>query len=215
MPVNEVNITINAEHMPHFNMIAAAYRIAPERSEGKTGIFTLDPQKYDQYDALIAGLNVAIDRIPEVLDPNTFVYNINIHNNYGDNLWNTLNDLKPETYTVLYQKLHQNPNIVIRTHLTRQQNNPLHNQTYCAAINGLTGVELPVSLEYSHPHTWFTLQKVFTEAYNPPTALGRPTMDTLKQNTLLMDQIQENTPEAYHVIQHALNKVAQEEPVNV
>ena len=204
MPVNEVNITVDTRIMPDFKLVAAAYRTALERNNGQVGIFTLDCQKYDEYDALAAALGQAIDVIPQLLGHQIQTYNIAVHTEYGPNLWHTLIAKKPQAYELLFRKITSNPNSTIREYLTRTGNNPLRNHTYIAAIQGLTGVNVPSDLEQMHPNTWFLLQKVFTESYSANKAVGTPTIDNLCNNTMEIDRIKQETPEVWSALEAAI-----------
>ena len=218
MPASEVNITFDTRLFGDYGLVAGAYRIALERHQGLVGVFNLDCSTYDEYDAAAVAIGNALERLHQVLaSENVFSYNLTIHSEYGHGLWNTLIEKRPQAYEVLYQKLQANPNVTVRTGITRPGNSPLRNNTYVAAIKGLTDITLDAALADTHPHQWFTMQKVNTECYGPLTAMGTPATDALRENAMEVERIKEETPEIWHVINYAIqhhDKRAGKAPVN-
>ena len=205
MPVSEVNITVDTRDFVDYNIVAGAYRVALERHQGRIGIFNLERTKYDEYDAAAAAIAYALEAIHESLAvENVFNYNITIHSEYGHGLWATLMEKKVQAYEHLYRKMNANPNVTVRTGLTRPGNNPLRNHTYIAAIKGLTDVELPATFADTNPHQWFTLQKVFSECYGPITSIGTPATDNLVNNTMEFDRMKEETPNVHYALSRAV-----------
>ena len=205
MPVSEVNITVDTRDFIDYNLVAGAYRVALERNQGQIGIFNLDRNMYDEYDATAAAIGFALEAVHEPLaNENIFNYNITIHSEYGHGLWPTLMEKKVQAYEHLYRKMNVNSNVTVRTGLTRPGNNPLRNHTYIAAIKGLTDVELPATLVDSNPHQWFTLQKVFAECYGPITSIGTPATDNLRNNMMEFDRIKQETPDVHYALNQAI-----------
>ena len=205
MPASEVNITFDTQLYGDYGLVAGAYRIALERHQGHIGIFSLDCTKYDEYDAAAVAVARALEHVhQEAASENVFSYNLTIHSEYGHGLWNTLIEKRPQAYEVLYKKLQANPNVTVRTGITRPGNSPLRNNTYVAAIQGLTSINLNAMLADTHPHQWFTMQKVNTECYGPLTSVGTPATDALRENTMEIERIKEETPEIWHVIDSAI-----------
>lgn len=206
MPTSEINITIDTRNFVDYNMIAGAYRVALERHQGLIGIFHLNSSQYDEYDAAAASIGLALEELYKSLaDNNVVSYNITFHSEYGQGLWTTLLDKKPDAYEKLFRKLTTNPNVIVRLGLTQPGNNPLRNHTYIAAIEALTDIKLPATLAESHPHQWFTMQRVFTECYGPLTNLGTPATENLKNNLLEFERIRSETPDVYNVLNRAIS----------
>lgn len=206
MPVSEVNITFDTKAYPEYGTIAGAYRVALERNTGQIGIFQLDCTKFDVLDAACVAISYAVDNVAQQLaEKSIYTFNITVHSEYGHGLWEKLLQEKPAAYTALYKKMNVVENTTIRTGLTRPGNNPLRNHTYVSAVQGLTGVTLPVDAAENYPQQWFTMQKVQTECYSPPTALGTPVTDNLRANPMEIQRIKDETPAIWQVIEHALN----------
>ena len=204
MPASEVNITFDTRVFPEYGLVAGAYRIALERHTGKVGIFSLDCNKYDEYDAACVAIATALEHVYEELsNQNVFNYNVTVHSEYGQGLWNVLAEKKQQAYSIIFAKLNPEER-TIRMGLTRPGNSPLRNHTYVAAIKGLTDIHLDAALADTHPHQWFRMQKVQTECYGPLTAIGTPATDALRDNSMEMENMKNETPEIWHVVNTAM-----------